>query len=249
MGDGGFFFKARSQRVAQRAQRVLIIFAWVLRGFGMRGFFYLHGFASSPLSAKAVDIKQRFAEVGIDLKVPELNQNDFSGLSLSRQIEQVAAEFSSPPLPIVIIGSSFGGLTAAWLAEKYPQVERIVLLAPAFGFLSHWLAKLGKEKLQEWEREGVLPVYHYGEKQMLPLKYEFLKDCGGYADEGLVRKVPTLILHGVYDDVIPIQASRDYAKSRDWVELVELKSDHALGDVIPQIWQEICRFCELEAES
>ncbi|MCT7951164.1 alpha/beta hydrolase [Ancylothrix sp. C2] len=215
----------------------------------MTHYIYLHGFASSPLSAKAVDIKQRFAKRGIDLKVPDLNQNDFSGLTLSRQLQQVAAEFSSPPLPTVIIGSSFGGLTAAWLAEKYPQVERIILLAPAFGFLNHWRAKLGKEKLEEWEREGVLPVYHYGKKQMLPLKYEFFKDCAGYAEGGLGRKVPTLILHGIDDDVIPIQSSRDYAKSRNWVEVVELKSDHPLGDVVPQIWQEIGRFCELEAES
>ncbi|HEY9807843.1 MAG TPA: YqiA/YcfP family alpha/beta fold hydrolase [Halomicronema sp.] len=213
----------------------------------MKKYIYLHGFASSPSSVKAVKIKKRFAQLGIALTVPDLNQNDFSGLTLSRQLKQVAAEFV-PDIPTVIIGSSFGGLTAAWLGEKYPQVERIVLLAPAFKFVNHWMAKLGKEKIQEWESQGILPVYHYAEKQMLPLKYEFFKDCSEYKDAGLGRKIPTLILHGIYDDVIPIQASRDYAKLRNWVELVELNSDHALGDVVPQIWQEICRFCELEAE-
>jgi len=211
----------------------------------MRVFFYLHGFASSPLSRKAVAIKSLFSEVGVDLWVPDLNQDDFSGLSLSRQVEQVAAEFL-PNIPTVIIGSSFGGLTAAWLGENFPQVERVVLLAPAFGFVNYWKAKLGKEKIQEWESQGILAVYHYAAKQMLPLKYEFFKDCAEYEDAGLKRKIPTLILHGIYDDVIPIEASRDYAKSRNWVELIELNSDHALGDVVPQIWQEICRFCELE---
>lgn len=208
-------------------------------------YIYLHGFASSPQSQKATYLAKCFSSLQIYMKLPDLNQGDFSHLTLTRQIAQVQAEFPPAPSSITLIGSSFGGLTAAWLAQQYPQVKRVVLLAPAFEFLTHWQSKLGQEQMQRWEREKYLPVYHYGQKRSLPLSYEFIRDAGQYHDHHLQRPVPTLILHGIYDEVIPVQASRDFAGTRPWVQLVELDSDHGLGNVLPQIWQAIDRFCQV----
>ncbi|BAZ30096.1 hypothetical protein NIES4074_25520 [Cylindrospermum sp. NIES-4074] len=208
-------------------------------------FIYLHGFASSPKSAKAQDIGDRFAQIQTKLKIPDLNAGDFSGLTITRQLTQVAAEFPDNSAPVTLIGSSLGGLTAAHLGERHPQVQRLVLLAPAFGFLSHWLAKLGNIGVQFWQQEQYLQVYHYGEGRTLPLSYNFLTDAMQYQDEVLQRPIPTLIVHGKQDEVIPINASRDFARSRPWVELVELESDHALSNVSIEIWQAIRLFCQL----
>lgn len=131
------------------------------------------------------------------------------------------------------------------MGEQHIQCEKLILLAPAFQFLSHWLPRLGAEILQRWEKEEYYPVYHYGEMRSLPLSYQFIPDASQYHDEQLQRLIPTLILHGIHDEVIPIQASRSFATSRPWVKLIELDSDHALGNVLPQIWQEICAFCQL----
>ncbi|MBW4670704.1 MAG: alpha/beta fold hydrolase [Cyanomargarita calcarea GSE-NOS-MK-12-04C] len=206
-------------------------------------FIYLHGFASSPNSAKAKYISDRFAEIDVNIQIPDLNFGDFSHLTISRQINQVTSLFSSSP--ITLIGSSLGGLTAAHIANKYKQVQRLVLLAPAFGFLSHWLSKLGDEQLHRWQEEKYLMVHHYGEKRELPLSYDFVTDALEYQEDLLTRPVSTLILHGLDDEVIPIQASRDFAKSRPWVELVELDSDHALGNTLFAIWQAIQVECQL----
>ncbi len=203
--------------------------------------FYLHGFASSPQSAKAQYLSACFQSLGLPLQIPDLNQNDFYHLTLSRQLQQV--EQLLPKSPVTIIGSSFGGLTAAWLGERSPQVERLVLLAPAFHFLSHWQPRIGTEQMQRWQTEGSMPVYHYGANQMLPLGYQLITDMAQYDEADLKRPVPTLILHGLYDDVIPIQASRDYAANRNWVDLIELNSDHALIGVQSDIWQTIRAFC------
>lgn len=208
-------------------------------------YIYLHGFASSPNSAKARDIKERFAQIQTKLKVPDLNASDFSRLTITRQINQVTAEFADDSLPITLIGSSLGGLTAAHLGQQYPQVQRLVLLAPAFGFLSHWLPKLGDEAVQRWQQEKYLMVHHYGEGCLLPLSYDFVTDAAQYSEEKLQHPIPTLILHGKQDEVIPISASRDFALLRPWVELVELDSDHALGNVMTEIWQAIRLFCQL----
>ena len=207
-------------------------------------YIYLHGFASSPNSAKARYIRDRFLEKQIALSVPDLNQNNFSDLTLTRQINQVSQEFSDGP--VTLIGSSLGGLTAAWLGEKYPQIERLILLAPAFGFLSHYLARLGPEAVQNWQESGFISVYHYAEKRSLPLSYQFILDSENYSDHSLRRSIPTLILHGQQDEVIPLTASQKYAQSRSWVELIELDSDHGLGNALPKIWSKIQFFCNLK---
>jgi len=208
-------------------------------------FIYLHGFASSPQSTKARYLGDRFQTLKISLLTPDLNQDDFTHLTLTRQIQQVQAAFPPDPQPVTLIGSSFGGLTAAWLGERQIQVSRLVLLAPAFQFLSHWLPKLGPEQVQRWQAEQYLSVYHYGTKQMLPLHYGFVTDATQYEETKLQRPIPTLILHGQADEVIPIQASRNFANQRPWVKLLELDSDHALANVQPKIWQEVQTFCQL----
>ncbi|MBW4641579.1 MAG: alpha/beta fold hydrolase [Goleter apudmare HA4340-LM2] len=208
-------------------------------------YIYLHGFASSSNSAKARDIQERFAQIQTKLNIPDLNAGDFLRLTITRQINQVAAEFANNSLPITLIGSSLGGLTAAHLGQQYPQVQRLVLLAPAFGFLSHWLPKLGDEAVQRWQQEKYLMVHHYGEGRLLPLSYDFVTDADQYSEEKLQSPIPTLILHGKKDEVIPISASRDFVLLRPWVELVELESDHSLGNVMTEIWQAISLFCQL----
>ncbi|MCS6812403.1 MAG: esterase, partial [Cyanobacteria bacterium] len=58
---------------------------------------YLHGFASSPNSTKARYLADCFAQAGLPLTVPDLNQGDFSHLTLTRQIQQVEALLTDEP--------------------------------------------------------------------------------------------------------------------------------------------------------
>ncbi len=204
---------------------------------------YLHGFASSPRSRKACDLRDRFAQLDLPLVTPDLNQGDFPHLTLSRQIQQVKAVL--PQASVTLLGSSLGGLTAAWVAQHCPQVTRLVLLAPAFGFLSHWLPQLGAAQLHQWQTSDRLSVFHHGVGKPLPLHYGFVEDCRSYDDSALRRPIPTLILHGHQDTVIPIDASIKFARDRPWVQLMPLDSDHGLLNVSGEIWAAIAPFCAL----
>lgn len=208
-------------------------------------YLYLHGFASSPQSRKAEFFAQQFAQRGISLTIPDLNQGDFSGLTLTRQLDYLSAEYLAGDRPYTVIGSSLGGLTAAWLAQRHPHIERLVLLAPAFGFIHNWLQRLSPDQLHTWQITGFLSVYHYGARQEKPLAYEFVTDALGYDETQLQRTVPTLILHGQQDDVVPITTSETYAASRPWVTLQAIASDHALTDVLPELWQATAQFLHL----
>ena len=212
-------------------------------------YIYLHGFASSPKSSKAQYLRDRFAARNLDLNVLDLNQKDFSNLTLTRQIEQTLTAFSNSDHPVTLIGSSFGALTSAWVAQKSDRIERLILLAPAFGFPQSWYSRLDPNQIKQWRESGILPIYHYGESKQIPLKYQFLQDADNYPLAGLKRtagkrslSLPTLIIHGINDNVVPIQVSRDYASQHSQVKLVELDSDHGLNDSQEIIWQEIKNF-------
>ena len=212
----------------------------------MTTYIYLHGFASSPRSNKAQYLRDRFAEQNIDLKVLDLNQGDFSNLTLTRQIKQTLSAFADGNSPITLIGSSFGALTCAWVAQQSDRVKSLILLAPAFGFPQSWYSRLEPNQIAQWRESGVLSIYHYGEAKQIPLKYQFLQDAENYPIDELTKSLPTLIIHGINDDVVPIQVSRDYANSHDRVKLIELDSDHGLNDSKAIIWQEIKDFLEID---
>jgi uncharacterized protein len=201
----------------------------------MTTFFYLHGWASSPQSNKAQLFKQCFEQQGLDLQIPDLNQNDFFHLTLTRQIQQVQALL--PHSPVTLMGSSLGGLTALWLAERQPQIQSIVLLAPALNFLTHCQTVIGEVQYAQWREEGELAVYHYADECERLISYDFIEDIHQYVESDLQRSVPTLILHGRFDEIIPIQTARDFSSSRPWIQLEELDSDHGLNDVSSQLWQ------------
>lgn len=214
-------------------------------------YLYLHGFASGPQSSKAQFFRRQFESIGNPLHILDLNQTDFAHLTLTRQIQQgvewilerKTVQDGQPN--ITIIGSSFGGITAAWIAQNVavqPYIHRLILLAPAFQFLAQWLPRLGQETVDRWRRTGWLSVYHYGMAQQTPLAYDFVTDAETYDETLLTTPISTLILHGRRDEVIDIQVSRDYANSRPWVKLVELEGDHSLGNVQPELWSEVRSF-------
>jgi uncharacterized protein len=141
---------------------------------------------------------------------------------------------------VTLIGSSFGGATAAWLAQRNPQVQNLVLLAPAFGFANYHRSILTDDQIEHWKSGEPLSVYHYTEQKELPLDYKFVEDLQHYDESELTRSVNTKIIHGIHDPVIPVQSSRDYVHDRPWCQLIEVDSNHGLDNAIDRIWDEIC---------
>lgn len=85
---------------------------------------YIHGFNSSPASAKAVVLKQRLAALGkgADFAAPALPPSPAQAAAL---LDDLAARHPGAAL----VGSSLGGYYATWLAERHGL--RAALLNPA----------------------------------------------------------------------------------------------------------------------
>jgi predicted esterase YcpF (UPF0227 family) len=97
---------------------------------------YLHGFASGPSSKKARFFRERFAELGIGLEVPDLAEGKFEQLTITGQLQVI--ERTCRGEAVSLIGSSMGGYLAALYAAGHAEVERLVLMAPAFSFPTRW---------------------------------------------------------------------------------------------------------------
>ncbi|MDM8548072.1 YqiA/YcfP family alpha/beta fold hydrolase [Candidatus Venteria ishoeyi] len=199
---------------------------------------YLHGWGSSPQSAKAQYFLDSFALHNIPLQIPDLNWPDFFSLTLSRQIQQLSHLLKQQE-QVTIIGSSLGGLTALWLAEYLPQVQRLVLLAPALNFVANAKRQLRPEAYQQWQEQGWLTVQHYSRQQDCKLHYQFLENMLAYTDQNLQRPLPTLLFHGVFDEVIPLHDSQDFVTKRPWVDFFPLQDDHSLMSSLPKIMSEM----------
>ncbi len=204
-------------------------------------YLYLHGLASSPLSRKAAYFKQEYQQLGIKLDTIDFNLPDFANLTLTRQINQVKQILTQKPYQqFVLIGSSFGGLTANWIAHDLPErVKALILLAPALNFWDSWSSKIPAQGLLQWQQTGKLPVYHYGEQKQVLLNYTFWQDLQKYNDSTIRHHIPTLIFHGTHDETVPIVASRLYAQQNPQSNLIELNSNHGLNDRQEQIYRQM----------
>lgn len=197
---------------------------------------YLHGFASSPASGKAQWFRRRFAERGIDLEIPSLVEGDFEQITISGQLRVI--ERIARGEPVFLIGSSMGGYLAALYASRHPEVEKLILLAPAFHFPQRWPEELGPEKAADWRRTGRLEVFHYGEDRPAHVGWNLIEDGLKYDAEPAFRQ-PALIFHGTNDTVVPPAYSEEFAARHPNVRLRLLASDHQLTDVTQLIWEDV----------
>ena len=194
---------------------------------------YLHGFASSPQSRKARFFAERLGAEGFTVEIPDLAKGDFEHLTLSGQLRLVEGLLKDGPA--ILIGSSLGGYLSALSAARHPEVEKVILLAPAFGFYDLWKVEMGEERFKSWRENGAIPVFHYGEGRELPLSFDLMEDAASYESFPDFGQ-PALIFHGVDDPVVPVGHSRRYAGDRPNIHLLEFRSGHELTDVLDDMW-------------
>jgi uncharacterized protein len=209
----------------------------------MTRFLYLHGFASGPGSTKGVAFADHFAARGIAIERLDLRVPSFERLRLSAMLETTTAAIGGSDARAVLLGSSLGGLAAARVAERDPRVIGLVLLAPAFQLVQRWQQTLGPE-WDDWQRSGWREVTDYTTQRPARIDFGFIEDVRAI-DRGLPDvSVPTLILHGRNDDVVPIERSRELAAAHPNVCLVELDDGHELIASLPRLLAESERFLE-----
>jgi acetyl esterase/lipase len=127
--------------------------------------------------------------------------------------------------PLIVMGHSAGGHLALWYAKRAPHpVRGVVALAPVADLDTAYRLGLGRGAVAELLRGG---------PDEQPDRY-----ASADPRRLLPLGVPTVIVHGEYDDVVPVQIGRDYAAAArlagDDARLVELPGVEHFGVIDPQ---------------
>lgn len=193
---------------------------------------YLHGFGGSPLSTKGVQLQRWFAkELKTDLDRPDLNLPNFREQCLSHMLRFLEEKLRTADSKWLLIGSSFGGLLSTLLTQRQPDaIHSLILLAPAFNPVERWRTKFD---IHQWKIDGFLSHFNPSTQRDEPLNYRFYEDLQNYPPYPIVTTCPITIIHGLEDDVVPIETSREYfrqlqANNSHPLGFFEVRDDHHL---------------------
>ena len=187
---------------------------------------YLHGFASGPQGAKGVHCRDWAAARNLRFHAPDLNLPDFEHLTVTAQVEAVAALLGTLDAPPVVVGSSLGGVVAAAVAHRGVPVARLILLAPAFGFARR---RMSGRRWAGYRRRGLMPTFHHAQGRWVTLGPQLLPDLPLWQDDDQWQlTVPLAILHGRRDEAVPLAESEAFAARHPGAVLRVLDDDHGL---------------------
>ena len=184
---------------------------------------WAHGLEGSPNGSKPTWIIEN---LGWDVVSIDMSQN---GWTIAEQTKVVYDKISEIDDFDLIMGSSYGGLAIANAANRLLDRDmRIVLMAPAFGLAENFQNVVGKEGLAEWENSGYRPYFHHGLDKEIKLNWDFMISARKMSWPEI--KHPTVIIHGLSDEIVPIESSRKVAGSSSKAELIEVEDGHRLGN-------------------
>ena len=184
---------------------------------------WAHGLEGSPDGSKPTWMIEN---LGWD--VVSVNMS-IRGWTIADQTKAVLDKVSEVDDFDLIMGSSYGGLAVANAANELLDRDlRLVLMAPAFGLAENFQNIAGKEGLNQWENNGFRPYFHHGLNREIKLSWDFMVSAKKMSWPEI--KHPTVIIHGISDEIVSIESSRKVEESNSNVELIEVDDGHRLGD-------------------
>lgn len=203
---------------------------------------FAHGLGSDrtgeKIGAFAAECAQRgWALVAADFRGHGQSDGTMVELSGPRLLEDLAAIVTYARQraggPLLLVGSSMGGWTAAWLTIARPALAGLVdacaLIAPALRFFD-WL-NLRADERAAWQQTG---RYHLRTQYLdLELGSQLLTDAAQYPFAMLLEQFarPAAIFHGMRDETIPYQLSLDFIEQARETRLelcLSREGDHRL---------------------
>lgn len=209
-----------------------------------RNILFITGFLSKRWGNKSKALAQWCQERGwgfrcYDVRGSGDSEGRFTDYTLSDWVadaQTVLESIKSGP-PITIVGNSLGSWIAWLVAQKFPLVEELILIAPAFNMMGERAKTISTERLHDWYTAGWMPWDEDPLHKDWPLSWKWVEESERFWAKtfDIVRPVRTTILHGLADTVIPPEGSRRFAdelRRRDPsfpLELRLMPGDHRLS--------------------
>lgn len=166
---------------------------------------FAHGFGSDRAGSyrrrAEIAVEMGLRSVRFDFRGNNESSRSFEAADLTTRIQDLRRVLDELDGPVGVYGSSFGGLVAVHTAAHDDRIDSLVLRAPVT-FME--LLDDIREAVEADGRYEQLPGKHVGP--------EFVADIDEYDTETVIEDitVPTMIMHGMDDAVVPQESSRRF---------------------------------------
>lgn len=194
---------------------------------------FAHGFEGVPNGRKARYLRD---VAGLDVVAPLMNGK---GWGFEDHVTVASDTLSENPDIELCVGSSMGAFAIAAAAARHRQRKlQLLLLAPAIGIHQAWIEQLGEDGMKLWAEMGSLQYHHQGVGHHVELPYRLFTECREAADVTCTH--PTVIIHGLRDDVVPVENALALARRSPGVRrLYAVDDGHRLLDSLGLIGEGI----------
>ncbi len=209
-----------------------------------RQILFITGFLSKRWGNKSKALAQWCEEKGwgfccYDVRGFGESEGTFTDYTLSDWIADARAVITmlkgGPSLTIV--GNSLGGWIAWLMAQEFQEIERLILIAPAFNMMGVRARAISDARRQAWHTSGKMPWDDEPAHKDWPLSWKWVEESETYWKTSFdrLRPVNTTILHGLQDTAILPSGSSEFVEqllARDPafpVELQLIPGDHRLS--------------------
>ncbi|PIR03807.1 MAG: hypothetical protein COV59_04000 [Candidatus Magasanikbacteria bacterium CG11_big_fil_rev_8_21_14_0_20_39_34] len=194
-----------------------------------------HGFTTSKDSTKNQTFEKLFnacniATIRIDFFGHGESDGNFEEITLSKAKDDILSTIQDLTkigyTKIGLVGSSFGGMSSILACAQTDALCCLALTSPVSNYHDKHLQDYTKQELLDWKNKGYI-IYENGKGEKMRLNYTFFLDAiinDGYVSAKDI-KVPTLIVHGEKDTVVPIEQSRKLVTLLQAGKLIEVSGE------------------------
>lgn len=193
----------------------------------------VHGFSSNKNTKNFVKLagvldKQNISTFRFDIYGHGESEGLFENITVSEAVDDIlnAIQFLKKQgySKIGLLGSSFGGISSIMAASKSKDLFLLALKSPVSNYEEKELITKTPQELDAWKKDGYR-YYVTGEGKKLKLNYTFCLDFkynDGYKAAPLIQ-IPTLIVHGDVDEIVPVSQSIKTSKLIPNCKLILIK--------------------------
>ncbi len=177
-----------------------------------------HGFSTNKESKTYLLLEKALNEKGIaifrfDFFGHGESEGKFEDITISEAVDdtmQAIAFLKEKGFQkICLFGSSFGGMAALVAASKAPGLRLLALKSPVSDYLGKITAQEDQVDVWQWKKKGFF--WHESSRMgRQKLNYSYFEDAEKVSGFEAAKqiKIPTLIVHGSLDKVVPVEQSK-----------------------------------------
>ena len=192
----------------------------------------VHGFTSNKNTENFVKLTEFLNEKDIssfrfDIYGHGESEGKFEDITITEAVDDILKTINFLKLKgyskLGLIGSSFGGISSIMTASKTDDLSFLILKSPVSNYEEVEEIRIEYPRMEEWKKNGFKDYENNGKKMRLNYTfYEDFKNNNGYEAAPKI-KIPTLIVHGDADQIVPVEQSLKTSKLIPNCELVIIK--------------------------